>query len=248
MRVLRILFPIIIFAFLVWVDFKYYGPKSVPVLSVDDIKTELEIIKKLNTEKDYSGFQKPKEILGIFNNREVIKTYFCFGDLCPQNGGYALMYSGIKSEAECLSIGGKPIVGIGWGRVYAGCSPKLEEEGQIFKTTRGNTDLIKLINFIPNQKISSPLTIKGYARGTWFFEASFPVFITNWDGVIISKGIAQAEGDWMTEDFVPFSATLNFDQNQVYSQGFLILKKDNPSGLSEHDDTLEIPVTLELVK
>jgi hypothetical protein len=95
--------------------------------------------------------------------------------------------------------------------------------------------------------VSSPLKITGKARGTWFFEASFPVTLTNWDGLIIAEGVAQAKDEWMTTEFVPFEATLTFTTpagpgaNQP-NRGFLILKKDNPSGLPEHDDSREIPV------
>ena len=78
----------------------------------------------------------------------------------------------------------------------------------------------------------------------WFFEASFPVVLTNWDGLIIAEGIATAQGEWMTTEFVPFEATLKFivDKNAYSNRGFLILRKDNPSGLPEHDDALEIPI------
>jgi hypothetical protein len=104
---------------------------------------------------------------------------------------------------------------------------------------------IHLSNPIANTIITSPLVIKGEARGTWFFEASFPVILTNWDGLIIAEGIATAEGEWMTTDFVPFIATLNFTKPDYGNNGFLILKKDNPSGLPEHDDALEIQVKFE---
>jgi hypothetical protein len=92
-----------------------------------------------------------------------------------------------------------------------------------------------------NDKISTPLIIKGEAR-TWYFEASFPVILTDWDGVIIAQGTATAESDWMTTNFVPFTATLNFTKPSYGERGFLILKKDNPSGLPQNDDSIEIPV------
>ena len=106
------------------------------------------------------------------------------------------------------------------------------------------TDLIRINTPRPNQTISSPLTITGEARGNWYFEASFPVVLTDWDGLIIAQGIATAKSNWMTTDFVPFKATLTFtvDKNVYSNRGSLILKKDNPSGLPEHDDALEIPV------
>jgi hypothetical protein len=90
--------------------------------------------------------------------------------------------------------------------------------------------------------ISSPVEIKGEARGYWFFEGSFPVYLVNWDGLIISEGIAKAEGEWMTEDYVPFKVTLEFETPSYGDNGTLIFKKDNPSGLPEHDGAVEIPV------
>jgi len=52
---------------------------------------------------------------------------------------------------------------------------------------------------------------------------------------------AQAQGDWMTENFVPFAATLDFT-TPTTATGSLILEKDNPSGLPENDKQLTIPV------
>ena len=94
--------------------------------------------------------------------------------------------------------------------------------------------------------ITSPLTITGKARGTWFFEGSFPVILVNWDGLIIAQGVATAQGDWMTEGFVPFTATLKFEKPTNGTAGTLILRKDNPSGLPEHDDALEVPIRFDV--
>ncbi len=109
-------------------------------------------------------------------------------------------------------------------------------------------DTIKLDNTFRNEGISSPITIHGEARGTWFFEGSFPVTLTNWDGLIIAEGVAQAQSDWMTEEYVPFEVTLTFDapykngDQDFMKRGSLICKKDNPSGLPENDDAYEITV------
>ena len=108
------------------------------------------------------------------------------------------------------------------------------------------TNLIKVTSPLPNTKVSSPLNITGEARGGWYFEASFPVFLTDWDGKIIAQGVAMAQGNWMTSEFVPFKATLTFKESDIsgqYSQkGSLILKRDNPSGLPQNDSSLEIPL------
>ncbi|MDO8603918.1 MAG: Gmad2 immunoglobulin-like domain-containing protein [bacterium] len=123
--------------------------------------------------------------------------------------------------------------------------------GKTFVENIGNelvkANLIRISSPRPNEAITSPLVVRGEARGNWFFEASFPVVLTNWDGLIVAQGIAQAKGEWMTTDFVPFEATLTFvvDKNVYSTRGALILKKDNPSGLPEHDDALEIPIVFQ---
>ena len=109
-------------------------------------------------------------------------------------------------------------------------------------------DLIRVDSIEPGEVVSSPRELRGEARGYWFFEASFPVILTNWDGLIIAEGYATAEDSWMTEDFVPFVATIEFvspyqeGDEDFMSRGTLILKKDNPSGLPENDDALELPI------
>jgi len=107
-------------------------------------------------------------------------------------------------------------------------------------------DLIVLDSPLPGSEISSPLVVRGRARGPWYFEADFPVLLTDWDGRIIATVPAHATQPWMTEEYVPFEAVLEF-KNPSWGDGFskrgtLILKKDNPSGLPEHDDALEVPV------
>jgi hypothetical protein len=108
-------------------------------------------------------------------------------------------------------------------------------------------DLIVVDSPKLNATVKSPITISGKARGYWFFEASFPVEVVDWDGKIIGSGIAQAQGEWMTEGFVPFTATINYTlPNNIYSKkGAIILKKDNPSGEPQNDDALEIPIVFE---
>jgi len=102
-------------------------------------------------------------------------------------------------------------------------------------------DLIQVDSPKANEIISSPLTISGQARGYWFFEASFPIKIFDANGNLLATAIAQAQSDWMTEDFVPFSAELEFVSPST-EEGVLVLEKDNPSGLSENDNEIKIPV------
>lgn len=103
--------------------------------------------------------------------------------------------------------------------------------------------------FTPRIKelIKSPLEIKGVARGYWFFEGSFPIELLDGEGNIISRGMASALTEWMTEDFVSFNAILEFYPSKT-GEGTIVLKKDNPSGLPENDDELRIPIIFQKVE
>ncbi len=111
-------------------------------------------------------------------------------------------------------------------------------------TPASKDDLIRVTSPLPEGTVSSPLVVSGEARGNWYFEASFPIELRNAAGAMIAQGYAQADGEWMTTEYVPFtSVPLTFAAQPSGSTGTLILRKDNPSGLPEHDNSLEIPVT-----
>ena len=110
-------------------------------------------------------------------------------------------------------------------------------------------DMIRIEYPKPNDVIKSPLTVRGEAMGGWYFEASFPLTLTDWDGRIIAQSYAQAQDEWMTPEFVPFEGKIEF-KNQSSGEdftkrGYLIFHKDNPSGLPEHDAAVEIPIRFE---
>lgn len=100
---------------------------------------------------------------------------------------------------------------------------------------------VKVFSVQSGQEITSPLMVEGEARGTWFFEASFPIRITDEQGNVLGSSYVQAQSDWMTEDFVPFKGQVSFS-SKTEGSGFLVLAKDNPSGLPEYDKEIKIPV------
>jgi len=97
---------------------------------------------------------------------------------------------------------------------------------------------------LPDQLITSPLIITGEARGTWFFEANFPVTLLDSNENILVLHYAAIEEEWMTEDFISFTATIEFDDPKT-ATGFLVLDKNNPSDIREYDAQLIIPVRFE---
>jgi hypothetical protein len=102
-------------------------------------------------------------------------------------------------------------------------------------------DLITLDTPLPQGSVQSPLTLSGKARGSWYFEASFPVTLYDANHKLLAQVAAQAQGDWMTNEYVPFVATLTFNLPST-ATGTLVLERDNPSGLPQNANQLEVPV------
>lgn len=122
-------------------------------------------------------------------------------------------------------------------------------DGQLFirdiQATSTPSNLLRVFEPSPNAEIESPVTVRGEARGQWFFEASFPLYVVNANGERIGEGYAEAEGEWMTTEFVPFVGTVVVT-NPVTTTGTLVLEKANPSGLPEHASEIQIPVRFDV--
>lgn len=106
------------------------------------------------------------------------------------------------------------------------------------------TEFVTIASPHSGEKISSPLIVTGLARGYWYFEATFPVELVASDGQVLARSYATAQADWMTENWVPFTAELRFEHDTSITTGELILRKANASGLPENDDQVVIPITL----
>lgn len=91
--------------------------------------------------------------------------------------------------------------------------------------------------------VGKTFVVAGSAPGNWFFEASFPVQVRDKDNSKIGQGVAQAQGDWMTTDLVTFTTTISVSNYK--GPATLVLLRDNPSGLPENDDALEVPIVIE---
>ncbi len=107
-----------------------------------------------------------------------------------------------------------------------------------------SNNLISVTAPTPGMALTTPLTVTGQARGTWYFEASFPVQVLDKDGKILAQGSARAQGDWMTDNFVPFKAMLTVSSTPGES-GTVVFKKDNPSGLPRNDASISIPIVFQ---
>ncbi|MEK9154880.1 MAG: Gmad2 immunoglobulin-like domain-containing protein [Patescibacteria group bacterium] len=176
-----------------------------------------------------------KKIYLIFTITSILITSFYFfykdsGFFSPEQ------INEIKNFKEC-ALAGYPILESYPRQCRADNKTFIEEIEPII----GINEKIRVEKPMPNDFIESPLQIKGEARGFWFFEASFPIRLLDGNSKEIAIAIAQAQSEWMTTEFVPFEAMLEFKIPDA-TTGTIIFKKDNPSGLPEYDDELRMPV------
>jgi len=114
----------------------------------------------------------------------------------------------------------------------------------IIKSIQSSSDTapVVIISPLKNSVISSPVAIAGRAQGSWFFEGSFPVVLMDAYGTVLAESHVSAQGEWMTDDYVPFVGTLQYQKQIPDAKGVLVFKKDNPSALPENDESIEVPV------
>lgn len=117
-------------------------------------------------------------------------------------------------------------------------------EKRAISYANASKDLIRVELPYPGAVVGKEFSVIGKARGMWFFEASFPIEVVGRNGELLDVAVAQAEGEWMTEDFVPFRAGVSVPESYI-GPATIILKRDNASGLPEHDASAWYPITIE---
>ena len=95
----------------------------------------------------------------------------------------------------------------------------------------------------PNASVPKKFTVTGKAPGNWFFEASAPIQIRDSENSKIFQGTIKTEEDWMTTKLVPFSGEITV--SGYTGPATLVLLRDNPSGLPENDDSIEVPIVIQ---
>lgn len=105
------------------------------------------------------------------------------------------------------------------------------------------SDNVVVTDPLPNATVQKTFTVKGQARGIWYFEASFPVQVRDPQNNVVAQTHAEAQSDWMTTEFVPFISRVSVAD--YTGPAVLVLLKDNPSGLPEHDDSVEFPIIIQ---
>lgn len=120
--------------------------------------------------------------------------------------------------------------------------PPVSTPQAIYQNT--SSDLIVVTSPLPGATIPATFTVTGQARGSWYFEASFPLEVVSATGEQLVRMPVQAEGEWMTTNFVPFSAQVTLPTTYK-GAAILILHNDNPSGLPENEKSISIPIDIQ---
>ncbi len=93
----------------------------------------------------------------------------------------------------------------------------------------------------PGSTVGKTFQLKGEAPGNWYFEASFPIKVIDPEGNTLANSYGQAQSDWMTTNQVPFVGEVKIEK--AYSgPATVVIMKDNPSGLPEHDDSIDFQI------
>ncbi|PIR83940.1 hypothetical protein COU18_00815 [Candidatus Kaiserbacteria bacterium CG10_big_fil_rev_8_21_14_0_10_51_14] len=124
-------------------------------------------------------------------------------------------------------------------------TPTVNEEPseEVFDPSRPLHERVSVTSPKSGSSVEKTFTVEGMAPGNWFFEASFPIQVRDPENSKIGQAIAQAGADWMTTELVPFTATITV--SNYSGPATLVLLRDNPSGLPENDDALEIPIVVQ---
>ena len=134
------------------------------------------------------------------------------------------------------------LVGFFYGYSYFKSEPVISEQ---ITYTNASADLIVPELPFPGAVVGKEFFVIGKARGNWYFEATFPVEVLDKDGKQLFATYAQAQGEWMTTEFVPFKSEPIKIIESYIGPATLVLHKDNPSGLPEHDASISFPIIIE---
>jgi len=107
-----------------------------------------------------------------------------------------------------------------------------------------SADLVVVSLPYPGAVSGKVFSVTGKARGSWYFEGSFPIQVLDKNGKVLASVPAKANGEWMTSEFVPFTAEISIPESYT-GEATLVLIKDNPSDMRQYDASVSFPITIE---
>ena len=89
-----------------------------------------------------------------------------------------------------------------------------------------NTESIFVISPIKDSKISSPLSVSGKAKSSWFTYGNFLLLLNDENNNTLAEGHASIQGEASKDDFSKFLGNMEFNKPMSGKNGLLILKNE----------------------
>ncbi len=107
---------------------------------------------------------------------------------------------------------------------------------------KSDTGGIVLLSPKSESIIANPVSVSGRIDSSWLEDGMPNIFLTNWDGLIISEIVARKDGQVDGKGFQSFKADLRYEKPEYNERGFLIVQRANPTKDPKKAEALEIAV------
>ena len=108
----------------------------------------------------------------------------------------------------------------------------------------GNKDDLISFSIVPGVHVHGILSYRGALKGGYFFEGNLPVNILDVNKKVLKQSNAIAKTDWMTVESVDFEGNIDFT-GLTPGPTYFEIHNDNPSGLSENDKNILVPIVID---
>lgn len=119
----------------------------------------------------------------------------------------------------------------------------------VYETRTSKWNTISINNFGEKATIGSPIILTGMIPNFWIFEGVFSVNIYSLEWELIKEWYGNAnifdENGEIIDGHVPFRALLEFEVPEGVYEGKIRFAADNPSGMVENEDVVEVMVLFE---
>jgi len=106
-----------------------------------------------------------------------------------------------------------------------------------------NKDDLVFFSIASGSNVSGKIEADGILKGGYFFEGNLPISILDINKNVLRITNGMATTDWMTIEPVPFKTSLDFTGLPI-GPAYIQIHNDNPSGLSENDKFILIPIVI----
>lgn len=108
----------------------------------------------------------------------------------------------------------------------------------------GNKDDLISFSIRPFSNVHGTVSYRGSIKGGYFFEGNILIGVADINKKIIRQSNGVAKTDWMTSGPVDFEGNIDFS-GLPKGPAYLEIHNDNPSGLTENDKSILIPIVIE---